>query len=111
MGEREPLAIRPETDLLLMRAVRSLAWNQMVLPIIQARLERAESIVRSQLLLNGEGALRVGPYEVSLGQDEAITLTRLESDGWQQLRLPELDDPAQMCIRDRWCQEETGSTC
>jgi hypothetical protein len=77
-----------------MKAVRSLAWNQMVLPIIQARLERAESIVRSQLLLSGQEALRIGPYEVTLGQDEELTLTRLEVDGWQQLRLPELDDHA-----------------
>jgi len=72
-----------------MRAVRSLAWNRLLLPLIQARLERAERVVRSQLFLMGEACLQVGPYEISRNQDEEIALTWQASDDWQQLHLSE----------------------
>ena len=89
MGEREPQAGRVETNGLLLRAVRSLTWNRLMLPLIQARLERAERIVRSQLFLVGEEHLQVGPYGVTLNQNGEIELTWQANNDWQQLHLPE----------------------
>jgi len=60
-----------------------------MLPIIQARLERAESVIRAHLLLNGKGDLSIGPYHLSLDGDEEVVVTRLETSDWQQLALPE----------------------
>lgn len=89
MGERESPASNYETALSPIRAVRSLAWNRRVLPIIQARLERAESVVRAHLLLNGNSCLRIGAYEISLNGDEEIIVHQVATDDWQQLPLPE----------------------
>jgi hypothetical protein len=92
MGEHEPLVHGAETDLgVLLRAIRSFAWNQHLLPLVQARLDRAESIVRSQLLLSGQTSLEVGPFGVSLNEDQDVTLSWHASDDWQQPYLPELD--------------------
>ncbi|MCL4264817.1 MAG: hypothetical protein KJ069_16460 [Anaerolineae bacterium] len=73
-----------------------------MLPIIQARLEKAESAVRAHLLLNGNDCLRIGAYEISLNEDEEIIVNRVETDDWQQLPLAESRLPDLI--------KETGST-
>lgn len=93
MGEREPHRHQTpvEQDALLLRGVRSLAWNRHLLPLIQARLERAENIVRSQILRRGEQILQIGPFGISLDEDQEIVLTWQASEDWEQLYLPEPD--------------------
>lgn len=93
MAERETLTIKHEAALPPVRAVRSLAWNRKMLPVVQARMERAESVVRAHLLLNGNGCLRVGPYEISLNGDGEIVVNRIETSDWRQLPLPESELP------------------
>lgn len=82
MTERKTLTIKHETALPPVRAVRSLVWNRKMLPVIQERLERAESVVRAHLLLNGNGCLRVGSYEVSLNGEEEIVVNRIKTSDW-----------------------------
>lgn len=60
-----------------------------MLPLVQARLERAESVIRAHLLLNGNDGLRVGPYHISMNGDEEIVVTRQETGDWHQLSLTE----------------------
>ncbi len=78
-------------DAMFLRAVRSLAWNRQLLPIIQERYNRAENIVRSRLLVRGGESVHVGPYEVSLTEDQDIGLTWNGDDEWRQLHLPDVD--------------------
>ena len=78
-------------DMVFLRAVRSLAWNRQLLPVIQERYNRAEDIVRSRLLVRGGESLHVGPYEVSLTEDQDIGLTWNGDDEWRQLQLPDFD--------------------
>lgn len=78
-------------DMVFLRAVRSLAWNRQMLPIIQARYNRAEDIVRNRLLVRGEERIHVGPYEISLTEDQDIDLTWNGDDEWKQLHLPDFD--------------------
>lgn len=75
----------------LMRAVRSLAWNRKILPVIEERLERAEKQLRSYLYIQGRKSIRAGVYQVELDEEENVHLTRLPVDDWQQLRLMDED--------------------
>jgi len=93
MQDREPRTgdLELEGAKVFLRAVRSLAWNRQLLPIIQERLNRAESIVRSQLLIRGGESIAAGPFGVSLNEDQEIDLSWQGGDDWQQLHLPDFD--------------------
>lgn len=87
--ESEPPIINRE----FMRAVRSFAWNQQLLPVIMDRLERAESQVRAFMLLHDCNQMRLGPYEIELRDDDSLHVTRHEQTDWTQAYLlEEIDD-------------------
>jgi hypothetical protein len=60
-----------------------------MLPVIEDRLERAESQLRSYLYVQGRRSVRAGVYQVELDEEENVHLTRLPVDDWQQLQLLE----------------------
>lgn len=93
MQDREPRTgdLELEGDRVFLRAVRSLAWNRQLLPIVQRRLDRAENIVRSQLLIHGGESIAAGPFGVSLNEDQEVDLSWQGGDDWQQLHLPDFD--------------------
>ena len=91
MTERGTETREDRDDTAFLRAVRSLAWNRQILPVIQERYNRAEDIVRSRLLVRGGESLHVGPYELSLTEDQDIGLTWNGDDEWRQLHLPDFD--------------------
>lgn len=90
----EPVQVesqRPKATLRDMRAVRSLLYNRLLLEVVQRRIEKAEAIIHSYLLAWGDSTAQIGPYLVELGDAKRLYLTRTETDGWEQLRLPEAD--------------------
>ena len=76
----------------LMRAVRSLAYNRELRPVIEGRIERAEAKVRRHMMVNGLSATRIGAFEVEMDEEGDLSLTRLQLDEWQQLSLPRVAD-------------------
>ena len=83
--EREP----PEVARRLMRACRSLNYNRELQPLVEARIERAEGMIRGHLLAWGQTALRLGAFQVEMEEDGSIELTQLQVDGWEQMPLPQ----------------------
>ena len=82
---------RPDEVYRLMRAIRSLSYNRGLQPLVEGRIERAESKLRGYLLKQNLTATRVGPYEVEMDEEGDISLSRLPvDDGWEQLSLPRL---------------------
>ena len=76
----------------LMRAVRSLAYNRNLKPVIEGRIERAEAKVRGYMMVNELSSTRIGAFEVDMDEDGDLSLTRLQLDDWQQLSLPRVAD-------------------
>ena len=37
-------------------------YNRLLLEVVQRRIEKAEAIIRSYLLTQGSGTVRIGPY-------------------------------------------------
>ena len=74
----------------LMRAVRSLAYNRELKPLVEGRIERAESKIRGYLLTNSLTATRIGPYQVEMNEEGDIAYSRLLVDEWEQLPLPQV---------------------
>jgi hypothetical protein len=75
------------------RAVRSLMYNRLLLEVVQRRIEKAEAIVRSYLLTQDDGTVRIGPYEVEIDEIVQISASKVEEDdGWYQLNIPEMDE-------------------
>lgn len=72
------------------RAVRSLAWNRYLLPLVERRIAYAEQVIRSYLTLQGVTTGQLGMFEVCL-EEEQISITKLPPDGWEQIHLPEAD--------------------
>lgn len=91
MRERKPDDPELEEDEVFFRAVRSLAFNRSLLPAVEDRLDRAESIVRSRLLSSGGESIQAGPFGVSLDEDQNVKLEWHGGDDWQQLQLPDID--------------------
>lgn len=90
----EPVQVeseRPKATLRDMRAVRSLLYNRLLLEVVQQRIEKAEAIIHGYSLAWGDSTAQIGPYLVELGDAKHLFLTRTETDGWEQLRLPEAD--------------------
>ena len=78
---------RPDATVRLVRAIRSLAYNRQIRPLVEARIERAEATIRSHLLLQDTTELQIGPYEVQMNGADEIEITRLSVDEWQQMPL------------------------
>ena len=71
-------------------AIRSLAYNRELQPLVEDKIERAEASIRGYLLVNGVATARVGPYQVDMDEEGDISLTRLPVDDWQQMPLSQL---------------------
>ena len=89
----------PEEAYRLMRAVRSLAFNRTLQPLVVDRIVRAESKIRGYLLTHDLEATRLGAYLVEMDEDGDLHLSRLAVDDWQQMKLPSLDGSERL-IRD-----------
>lgn len=82
--EREP----PEVARRLMRAARSLNYNRELQPLVEERIQRAEGTLRGFLIARGLTALRLGAFQVEMGEDGAIDIERVALDGnWRQMPL------------------------
>ena len=81
--EREGL----ESTVRVLRAIRSLAYNRRLRPLVEERIERAEATIRSHLILRGTAEAQVGPYGVQTNERNEIKITRLSIDEWQQMPL------------------------
>ena len=81
--EREGL----ESTVRVLRAIRSLAYNRRLQPLVEERIERAEATIRSHLILRGTAEAQIGPYEIQTNEDDEITINRLAIDEWQQMPL------------------------
>jgi hypothetical protein len=84
----------PDERYRLMRAIRSLAYNRELQPLVDARIERAESRIRGYLLTRDLPAVRLGAYLVEMDEAGDLRLSRLSVDEWQQMMLLNLEDPA-----------------
>ena len=82
---------RPKATPRVRRAVRSLFLNRLLLERVLARIEKAEAIITSYLLAQGDSKAQIGPYLVELDECNQINLTPTEDDGWQQMRIPGVD--------------------
>ena len=76
----------------VMRAVRSLAYNRELKPVIDGRIERAEAKVRGYMLASDQTTTRIGAFQVDIDEDGDLALTRLQMDDWQQLSLPRVTE-------------------
>ena len=82
--EREP----PEVARRLMRAARSLNYNRELQPLVEERIERAEGKLRGYLLARGLTRLRLGAFQVEMGEGGAIDIERVPlDDNWRQMPL------------------------
>lgn len=83
---------RPGPTIREVRAIRSLLYNRLLLEVVQRRIEKAEVIILSYLLLQGEAGAQIGPYLVEVDADHRIDVTRIaEDDGWHQPYFPEME--------------------
>ena len=76
-----------EATIRVLRAIRSLAYNRRLQPLVEERIERAEATIRSHLILQGTAEAQIGPYEVQTNEKNEIRITRLAVDEWQQMPL------------------------
>jgi hypothetical protein len=83
----------PKATLREVRAVRSLLYNQLLLEVVQRRIEKAETIILSYLLTQGDTEAQIGPYLVVIDAAHHIDVTKTSDDGWYQLYFPEVDSP------------------
>jgi len=86
--------------------VRSLFLNRLLLERVLARIEKAEAIITSYLLAQGDSKAQIGPYQVELDKDNRINLTPTEDDGCQQMRIPGLDTLSEPALNE--LHEEVG---
>jgi hypothetical protein len=66
-----------------LRAARSLARNRELMPKVEERLAKAESMLESYLLRSGQTAARVGGYVIEL-RDGVLRIGPASPDGWEQ---------------------------
>ena len=71
-----------------------------------ARIEKAEAIITSYLLAQGDSKAQIGPYLVEMDEDNRINLTPTEDDGWQQMRIPGVDTLSEPALEE--LREEVG---
>lgn len=91
---------RPRATHRVRRAVRSLFLNRLLLERVLIRVERAEAIIASYLLAQGDLKTQIGPYYVELDECNRISLTPTEDDGWRQMRIPEVDTLSELALQD-----------
>lgn len=106
----EPAVIKreaPKATIRDVRAVRSLLYNRLLLERVLARIEKAEAIIVSYLLSRGDSNTQIGPYQVELDENNQITLTPTEDDGWQQMRIPEVNALSEPALEE--LREETDN--
>lgn len=77
----------PETTIRLVRAIRSLAYNRRLQPLVEDRIERAEATIRNYLLLQDTTEAQIGPYEMKVDREGEIEVSQLAQDGWRQMQL------------------------
>ncbi len=94
--ERERLKATPRVR----RAVRSLFLNRLLLERVLARIEKAEAIITSYLLAQGDSKAQIGPYLVELDDRNQISMTPTENDGWQQMRIPGVDTLSEPALEE-----------
>ena len=83
---------RPGPTIREVRAIRSLLYNRLLLEVVQRRIEKAEVIILSYLLLQGETGAQIGPYLVEVDADHGIGVTRIaDDDAWHQPYFPEME--------------------
>ena len=97
---------RPKATPRVRRAVRSLFLNRLLLERVLARIEKAEAIITSYLLAQGDSKAQIGPYLVELDECNQINLTPTEDDGWQQMRIPGVDTLSEPALEE--LREEVG---
>lgn len=97
---------RPKATPRVRRAVRSLFLNRLLLERVLVRIEKAEAIITSYLLAQGDTKAQIGPYLVEMDEDNRINLTPTEDDGWQQMRIPGLDTLSEPALEE--LREEAG---
>jgi hypothetical protein len=85
--EREKSMVTPR----VVRAVRSLVYNRLLLERVLQRIEKAEAIVLSYLLARGDSTTQIGLFHVELDEANHLTITRAEAEGWEQMIIPGLD--------------------
>jgi hypothetical protein len=66
-----------------LRAAKSYAYNKELIPKVEERLAKAESVLESYLLRTGREALRLGRYQVEL-RDGRMLVSPAPPDGWSQ---------------------------
>jgi hypothetical protein len=88
-----------ESTIRVLRAIRSLAYNRRLKPLVEERIERAEATIRSHLMLQGTAEIQIGPYEVQANEQDEIRITRLSVDEWQQMPLS---------IGEEYCEPDDG---
>ena len=76
-----------ETTIRLVRAIRSLAYNRHMQPLVAQRIERAEAAIHSYLLLRDAREAQIGPYEVKVDEVDNIHLKQLYVNDWHQMPL------------------------
>lgn len=83
----------PKATLREVRAVRSLLYNLLLLEAVQRRIEKAESIVLSFLLIQDSASAQIGPYLVEADAANHISVTKTgDDDGWKQPYFPEMEE-------------------
>jgi hypothetical protein len=91
-GVRPAEVERPRPTIREVRAIRSLLYNRLLLEVVQRRIEKAEVIILSYLLIQGETGAQIGPYLVEVDADHGIGVTRIaDDDGWHQPYFPEME--------------------
>ena len=68
------------------RAARSYEYNRVLRPKVEARLEKAQSWLKSYLMLNDAPSVQLGDYQVELIDGELV-VSELPPDGWEQLEM------------------------
>lgn len=83
----------PKATIRDVRAVRSLLYNLLLLEAVQRRIEKAESIILSFLLIQDSASAQIGPYLVSVDDANHIIVTKTgDDDGWKQPYFPEMEE-------------------
>lgn len=95
----------------LLRAIRSLSYNRSLQPLVERRIAQAEAIIRNRFVLEGAMEVRVGPYEVKMGESDEIRLTRVPVDGWRQAPLSIREESHKTCDKEGSADERSADIC
>ena len=68
------------------RTARSYEYNRVLRPKVEARLERAESWLKSYLMFSDAPSVQLGDYQVELIDGELV-VNELPPDGWEQVEM------------------------